>query len=147
MPANFTEQLLDLARLQAGGDVTSKADVPSLARELLADYLPRAAAKGIDLGLEEQASFALEAPPGALRLIVGNALDNALKYTPAGGSVTLRLEIAEGQAIIEVADTGMGIPESERERLFDPFYRIPCSVDIGSGLGLSIVTRGVISGY
>ena len=71
-------------------------------------------------------------------MIVSNAHDNALKYTPAGGSVTLRLDRDGGSALIEVIDTGPGILETECDRVFDPFYRIQGTQGVGSGLGLSI---------
>jgi len=134
----LTEQLLGLARSQAGMDNEAMVDVSDLARQLLAEFHPRAEAAGIDLGLEEKARLSLRAAPESLRLIVSNALDNALKYTPAGGSVTLRLDRDGGSVLIEVIDTGPGIPETECERVFDPFYRVPGTQGVGSGLGLSI---------
>ncbi|MFZ1536229.1 MAG: ATP-binding protein [Chromatiaceae bacterium] len=134
----LTEQLLGLARSQAGTDDEVLMDASDLARQLLAAFLPQAEAAGIDLGLEEKGRFSLRAAPESLRLIVSNALDNALKYTPAGGTVTLRLDRDGGSVLIEVIDTGPGIPETEWERVFDPFYRMPGTEGVGSGLGLSI---------
>jgi two-component system OmpR family sensor kinase len=134
----LTEQLLGLARSQAGMDNETMVDVSDLARQLLAELHPRAEAAGIDLGLEEKGRFSLRVAPESLRLIVSNALDNALKYTPAGGSVTLRLDRDGGSALIEVIDTGPGILETECDRVFDPFYRIQGTQGVGSGLGLSI---------
>lgn len=134
----LTEQLLSLARAQAGTSEDAVVDVPAMARELIGEFLPRAEAKKIDLGLDEHARFSLRASPQSLRLILGNALDNALKYTPAGGEVTIRL-LAEGEtAVIEIVDNGPGIPREERERVFDAFYRMPGSTVTGSGLGLAI---------
>ncbi|MCB1734748.1 MAG: two-component sensor histidine kinase [Gammaproteobacteria bacterium] len=134
----LTEQLLGLARTQAGTDDMVTIDMPVLARQLLAEFLPRAEAVGIDIGLEENARVHLLTAPESLRLIISNALDNALKYTPTGGAVTLRLDREGNDALIEVIDTGPGIPGSEYGRVFDPFYRVPGSQGIGSGLGLSI---------
>lgn len=134
----LTEQLLSLARAQAGMAEEAIVDVPAMVRELIGEFLPRAEAKKIDIGLDERARFSLRASPDSLRLILGNALDNALKYTPAGGEVTVRL-LAEGEtAVIEIVDNGPGIPFEERERVFDAFYRMPGAAVMGSGLGLSI---------
>ncbi len=134
----LTEQLLSLARAQAGAAEEAVINIPAMVRELIGEFLPRAEAKKIDLGLDEHARFSLRAAPQSLRLILGNALDNALKYTPAGGEVTVRL-LAEGDtAVVEIVDNGPGIPREERERVFDAFYRMPGSTMTGSGLGLAI---------
>jgi two-component system OmpR family sensor kinase len=86
----------------------------------------------------------LHASPEALRLILRNALENALKYTPVGGEVTLRLLPAKDLAVIEVIDNGPGIPASERGRVFDSFYRLPGTAGEGSGLGLAIAQEAAI---
>ena len=134
----LTDQLLNLARIQTGGAAETEVEVPALARALIAEFLPRAEAGGIDLGLDEKARFSLHATEEALRLILASALDNALKYTPAGGEVTLRLLAAGDAVFIEVVDTGPGIPQNERSRVFDAFYRLPGAIGTGSGLGLAI---------
>ena len=135
---HLTEQLLSLARTQASTAEASMIDVSVLARELIAERLPLAEAKAIDLGLEETALLVLRGSPDALRLVMSNALENALKYTPKGGEVTLRLFSAENTHVIEVVDNGPGIPASERERAFDAFYRVSGADGSGSGLGLAI---------
>ncbi len=134
----LTEQLLSLARTQADTREQVATNVSAMARELIAEYLPVAEAHRIDLGLDETAQLSLHAEPDTLRLIIKNALENALKYTPEGGEVTLRLLNEGGNAIIEVVDNGPGIPASERERVFDSFYRMPETAGEGSGLGLAI---------
>jgi len=136
---HLTEQLLSLARTQAGTTTDAVVDVSALARELLAEFLPMAAAKNIDLGLEEDTRLSLRASADSLRLILGNALNNALKYAPDGSQVTVRLLTENDAAVIEVVDNGPGIPKAERERVFDAFYRLPGTAGTGSGLGLSIV--------
>jgi len=138
------EQLLSLARTHAGTTEEEEINVSGMARELIAEYLPMADAKGIDLGLEESAPLSMRASPEALRLILKNALENALKYTPAGGEVTIRLLSDHDGAVVEVVDSGPGIPISERERVFDAFYRIPDTTGEGSGLGLSIAREAAI---
>ena len=135
---HLTEQLLSLARTQASTAEASMIDVSVLARELIAERLPLAEAKAIDLGLEETALLVLRGSPDALRLVMSNALENALKYTPKGGEVTLRLFSAENTHVIEVVDNGPGIPTSEHERVFDAFYRVSGADGSGSGLGLAI---------
>ena len=134
----LTEQLLSLARTQARAVTPEKIDVSKMVRELIADYLPLATAKGIDLGLDEDHPVFLISEPDPLRLILKNALDNALHYTPKNGEVTLRLMRNEDAVVIEVVDSGPGIPESEAERVFDPFYRVVDTPGEGSGLGLAI---------
>ena len=134
----LAEQLLSLAKTQTGTTEQAMIDVSAIVRELIAEYLPVAEARGIDLGMEEVAKPSLSGSPDTLRLILGNALDNALRYIPSGGEVTVRLAAEGDDAVIEVADTGPGIPASERTRVFDPFYRLEGSSGNGSGLGLAI---------
>ncbi len=73
--------------------------------------------------------------------MLSNLVDNALKYTPAGGTVTVTTGERGGKAFVAVEDSGPGIPESERERVKQRFYRLPNSPGHGSGLGLAIVTE------
>lgn len=134
----LTEQLLNLARIQAAAEQPVTIDIPTLARELIAENLPAAEAGQIDLGLYETARLQLQARPEALRLIMKNALENAIKYAPAGTAVTLHVREEAGAAVIEVSDAGPGIAAEDRERVFAPFYRLPGSGTGGSGLGLSI---------
>jgi two-component system, OmpR family, sensor kinase len=141
---HLTEQLLSLARTQAGTASETDVDVSIMARELIAEYLPFAEAKRIDLGLDEGARLSLRVSPDPLRLILRNGLENALKYTPEGGEVTLRLLHEHGDAVIEVVDDGPGIPEAERERVFDSFYRVPGTAGEGSGLGLAIAREAAV---
>jgi two-component system OmpR family sensor kinase len=134
----LTEQLLDLARLQATGGDKQRVDVSSMARELIAECLPLAEQRNIDIGMEETDVLTVSADPASLRLIMKNALDNAVRYTPAGGQVTLRLAKQAEECVIEVLDTGPGIPPGERGRIFAPFYRGAGASGSGSGLGLAI---------
>ena len=134
----LTEQLLSLARSQAAVATSTRLEVSQLAQELIEDALPLAQARGIDLGLEDEGGIILAADAPTLQLITKNALDNALRYTPAGGEVTLRLSAEDGDALIEVIDSGPGIAKAERERVFSPFYRSEGTSGEGSGLGLAI---------
>jgi two-component system OmpR family sensor kinase len=140
----LTEQLLSLARTQSGENAGTDIDVSAMARELIADYLPLAETKHIDLGIDEVAQLHLHAETEPLRMIIKNALENAIKYTPAGGRVTLRLLAESNNAAIEIIDNGPGITAVERERVFDPFYRIQDTNVAGSGLGLAIARQAAI---
>ncbi len=140
----LTEQLLNLARIQAGTSSETIVGISEMARELIAEYLSVAEARRIDLGLDESRSLSIRTSPETLRLIIRNALENALKYAAPGGEVTLRLLSDRDNAVIEVVDNGPGIPASERERVFDPFYRMPGTTGEGSGLGLSIAREAAM---
>ena len=140
----LTEQLLSLAKSQASALGQEAVDVSKMARELIAEYLPLAESRAIDLGLEDAGNIILTAEPQTLRLVLKNALDNALRYTPLHGEVTLRLYADDVDAAIEVVDTGPGIPAVERERVFDPFYRIKGAGGEGSGLGLAIAREAAM---
>ena len=135
---HLTEQLLNLARSQAGNSERSKVDLAAVARELIAENWNHASARGIDLGMEELAQLTVAAEPESLRMILRNALDNALRYSPPGGQVTIRLSAEGDDAIVDVIDSGPGIPPADRERAFSPFFRMPGSSGDGSGLGLAI---------
>lgn len=135
---HLTEQLLDLAKMEAGGGEVGEIDVSLVARELIAQCLPEAEQRGLDLGLEQLALVTLWGNSGALRLVLKNALENALRYTPRGGEVTVRLTADGEETLIEVLDTGPGIAQAERKRVFTSFYRIAGSEGEGSGLGLAI---------
>ncbi|MGA8033491.1 MAG: ATP-binding protein [Casimicrobiaceae bacterium] len=135
----LTEQLLSLARTHAGSARLTEVDASRFARELIAEYLPIAEARGIDLGLDDPGVFTLVTEPESLRLVLRNALDNALSYTPASGEVTLRLRAEGDDAVIEVADSGPGIPTAQRDRVFEPFCRLDSDgTGEHSGLGLAI---------
>ena len=135
----LTEQLLNLARIQARTLEIVPVDISALSRVLIAEYLPIAESKGIDLGLEEVAQLTLSGTLENFQLVLKNALENALQYTPPGGQVTIRLlESVGDKAGFEIIDSGPGIPFSEQQRVFDRFYRLPGSPGEGSGLGLAI---------
>jgi two-component system sensor histidine kinase TctE len=106
--------------------------------EVVAKFFDRALRSDIDLGAEVR-PVTLIADPSLLDDLLSNLVDNALKYTPAGGTVTVSAGENGGKRFIAVEDTGAGIPEKERERVKQRFYRIPNSPGHGSGLGLAIV--------
>ncbi|MDB5886912.1 MAG: integral rane sensor signal transduction histidine kinase [Polaromonas sp.] len=140
-------QLLALARAESTSRALSnqRVDLVKIVSSILADSVPRALDKKIDLGYDgpdagEPATH-LQGNPTLLGELVRNLLDNAINYTPAGGLVTVRLMVDRfsGILVLIVEDSGPGIPESERELVFQPFYRALGTNVEGSGLGLAIV--------
>lgn len=136
----LVEQLLALARLEGRTeDARETVDLEELARQAVAELLPIAHRKGLDLGLAGGEPLQLASHRESLHLILRNLLDNAVKYAPAGGRVDIALGRDGEGAWLAVEDSGPGIPEAERERVFDRFYRVAGSEAEGSGLGLAIV--------
>jgi two-component system sensor histidine kinase TctE len=138
-------QLLTLARAE-NQTQQAKPFVPlelsEMARDVVRDWVQASFASHIDLGFEQpDRAIMVHGNPVMLREMLGNLIDNALRYTPPGGSVTVRVRPGEGGglAILEVEDTGPGIPPAERAHVFERFYRILGSNVTGSGLGLAIV--------
>ena len=140
----LTEQLLNLAKAQTDAALVSPVDVLGLARELIAEFVPIAEQKGIDLGFADVVPLRILAAPDVLRQVLRNAVENALNYTPAGGQVSVRMSSDGGDDVIEVIDDGPGIPPAERERVFDSFYRMPGSNGQGSGIGLAIARESAM---
>jgi two-component system OmpR family sensor kinase len=139
------DQLLTLARTQEanlGG--VSRVSLKKAIQECLEDLVPLAEEKGIDLGVVGNADPFVAGRPVDIKILVKNLIDNAIRYTPEGGRVDVRVECRHGLVILDIDDTGPGIPEHERERVFDPFYRVLGNGQIGSGLGLAI-TRTIAS--
>jgi two-component system OmpR family sensor kinase len=134
------EQLLTLARSQnTGAPQLAQVSLQAVLRRVMEDSLPLAQARQIDIGIEADTEITLAAQEVDIVALVRNLIDNAIRYTPQGGSVELRAGMQPGLVSIEVEDSGPGIEETERERVFDPFYRVLGSGQDGSGLGLSIV--------
>ncbi|MFC0397889.1 sensor histidine kinase [Paraburkholderia rhizosphaerae] len=140
--ATMIRQLLELARADAQHDPGAAADtvdVRQMVQTLVADLLPVADARSIDLGVKRFETAHVNAHAGELRMAARNLIENALRYTPAGGCVDIDVfEDATG-AVIRVTDTGPGIPEDALGRVFDRFFRLNSETVEGSGLGLSIV--------
>ncbi len=148
--AHMVNQLLAMARAEAKTQARPPevVDLAELVRETVRDFVPKAMDKRIDLGYEGPEGEAawrgwLMGQPLMVRELVRNLVDNALQYTPAGGTVTARVvDDPFGQVVVlQVEDTGPGIPEAERALVLQPFYRaLGTNVD-GSGLGLAIVNE------
>ncbi|HVL57642.1 MAG TPA: sensor histidine kinase N-terminal domain-containing protein [Burkholderiaceae bacterium] len=140
--AHLISQLLALARTEylRGAVPLETLDLIALARDIVEDWVPRALARSIDFGFECTGNSApISGHPLLLRELMNNLIDNALRHTPAGGAVTVRVCAREREVDLEVEDSGPGIPESERGLIFERFYRVLDSEGDGSGLGLAIV--------
>lgn len=139
--AHSANQLLSLARADPVANVAAKnqpVDLNAIVGEVVAKFFDRALQANIDLGVDAQ-PVTIHADPSLLYDLLSNLVDNALKYTPAGGSVTASAGMRGGKAFLAVDDSGPGIPEAERQRVRQRFYRLPNSPGHGSGLGLAIV--------
>lgn len=139
---SLLDQLLALARAQsAAAPPQVPVSVQGVYRRVLEDLVPLAQARRIDIGMEGEGApdaWVWASEPD-LTAVVRNLVDNAIRYTPEGGRVDLSVRMEPGRAVLRIQDNGPGIPPAERERVFDPFYRLLGSGQIGSGLGLSIV--------
>jgi two-component system OmpR family sensor kinase len=136
------EQLLVLARQQAraaSGERSEPVALDELVRLAVADVAPAAQARRIDIGLTQADAGQVNGHAEALRILVRNLLENAVKYTPEGGQVDVSLQAVADTLTLGVEDSGPGIPEAERERVLDRFVRLPDAPSSGSGLGLAIV--------
>ena len=144
--SRLATQLLSLARAEnqaATHEPLEPVDLVALASEVTADWVPEALQRGHDLGFEtSDEDVRVLAAPTMLRELLKNLIDNALRYTPVApgrpGHITVRVW-HQPVPMLEVEDSGPGIPESERERVLEPFYRILGGNTDGSGLGLAIV--------
>ena len=141
--ARLIEQLLAVAREERAGERERRPlQLDELARQIVADWVPIAEAAGIDLGIADAEAVRVPAEEDGLRVLLGNLLDNAIRYTPRGGRVDVRVSRLDGgapRAVLSVTDSGPGIPEAQRDRVFDRFHRVPGTEPGGSGLGLALV--------
>jgi two-component system sensor histidine kinase TctE len=139
--AHLARQLLTLAAIAPPAErpfAAEPADLAEVAQAGVTDWVTRADGKRVDLGFE-LAAAPVEGEPQLLGELAANLLENALNYTPAGGEVTVRTGNRDGHSFLEVEDSGPGIPESERERVFERFHRVGGTTGEGTGLGLAIV--------
>ena len=138
--AHLANQLLTLARAEPGAlhlMAMQPLNLATLIEEVIGQWLGRAKSKHIDLGFEI-ASAELWGDPLLIGELIANLIDNAIRYTPENGYVTVRC-YQDGGAVLEVDDNGIGIPESQREKVLERFYRVDGSPGNGCGLGLAIV--------
>ena len=140
--AHLISQLLVLARTEGATTDSlpfSALDFGLIARDVVAAAYPNASSKQLDLGFDTpDASVIVVGHADLLRELVSNLVDNAIRYTPANGHITVRVLDRDGP-ILEVEDDGVGIAETEREPVFERFYRAIANHESGSGIGLAIV--------
>jgi two-component system sensor histidine kinase TctE len=140
---HLANRLLTLARAEHGvleGQMIA-VSLAAIAREVGLELAPAAVRKNIDLSLDAQQDVVVTGNALLLHEMVVNLVDNAIRYTPPGGRVSLRV-FGTGQPTLEVEDSGSGIPQAERSHVFAPFYRATAALEAnpgGSGLGLAIV--------
>lgn len=139
----LAEQLLLLAREEGRGpgQASEPVDLNALVSEAIGQALPAARQRGIDLGLARGDAAGVRGDAESLRVLLRNLLENAIKYTPQAGQVDVSVYPQQGRVQLLVEDSGPGIPDAERERVFDRFYRSPqARAEVpGSGLGLALV--------
>ncbi len=148
--SRLAEQLLTLARAAPDAQATrgkGPVEFAALAAEVTAEWVPRALAAGVDLGFENGAGESVvRGDRMLLAEALGNLVDNAIRYAGPKARVTVRL-VGNGRTVrVEVEDDGPGIPERERDRVLERFYRMPGSTAGGCGLGLAIV-REIVRGH
>jgi two-component system OmpR family sensor kinase len=133
-------QLLTLARAQDQPVAALQpVSIQTVFRQVLEDTMPLAERKQIDIGVAGHADAMVLASEADLATLVKNLVGNAIRHTPVFGRIDLDVRVDSDTSVIQVSDTGPGIPPQERERVFEPFYRNLETGDSGSGLGLSIV--------
>jgi two-component system phosphate regulon sensor histidine kinase PhoR len=142
--ALLTDDLLDLSRIESGQwkMVLGRVELAGLARGVLDLHADRAAARSLHLVHDVPEDLCARADPGALEQVLVNLVDNAVKYTPGGGTVTLGARREESEVVLSVADTGAGIDRHHLPRIFERFYRVDPGRSRdqgGTGLGLAIV--------
>ncbi len=143
--------LLFVAQFEAGklSLEAAPASLEHVAAEAVESARPKADELGIDLRLNAEAVPAMRGDAGRLGQTLDNLISNALKFTPAGGRVDVRVIDRRDRAVIEVADTGLGISESDQKRLFERFFRTDAAQEAaipGVGLGLSI-SKAIVEGH
>ena len=131
------DQMLAMARVHSASQEAEPVDVAGLVREVIADASHLARQRGVDLGLEEAARPLVKGSREALRLIVKNGVDNAIRYGGDGGTVTVCVRDQDAEALVEIHDDGPGMPPELAARAFEPFRRGTTS-EQGAGLGLAI---------
>lgn len=138
----LVEQLLEHARAQHGASTKpSTVCLRQLAADAIGDAVALANWKNVDLGLRSVDDVEVIADAAALTVVLRNLVDNAVRYTPASGTVDVSITRSDNYLTLEVQDSGPGIPADQLARVLEPFYRVPGSTLAGSGLGLSIVSE------
>jgi len=147
---HLVNQLLSLARAEPGANriyAPQPVNLTELARTTTTEWVPRAIDRNIDLGFDSSAgAVMIDGDPILLKEMLGNLLDNAIRYTSSGGTVTVALKRRSSGHVLSIEDNGPGIPAEERERVFERFHRLLGNGADGCGLGLAIV-REIATGH
>jgi two-component system, OmpR family, sensor kinase len=145
---NLVVQLLQLARADAQVSESESAEINlrEIVTDVIADLLPLAAARRIDLGVEKIDDVSLDATHADLRTVIKNLIDNAIRYSPPGATVDVRVSRRGAGVAIEVIDQGPGIAPDMLTRVFERFARVGSAEVEGTGLGLAIV-RAIMQKY
>jgi len=138
---HLLEQLLSMARQESGIALNKEIEIGEATKKVISNLIESANRKEIDLGLEQSEPLVIRAEVISIEMLLRNVIDNAIKYTPKGGQIDIRLSRIDEWAAISVTDTGPGIPENEIDAVFSPFVRGQRNDADGAGLGLSIVQR------
>ena len=136
----LVEQLLRMARLDDGASSGSRKDIDlkDLVAAVVADHVAIAMQKDVDLGLSDDETCGVRLSDPETGILFANLVDNAIRYTPSGGAIDVVLKRQGNDALVEVVDSGCGIPNAALPRVFDRFFRAaPADVE-GTGLGLAI---------
>lgn len=141
--SHLVDQMLQLARLdpESGLPAPEAVDLARLAESVCADLGAEILARNLDFDLDSAPDCVVTGQAEWLRVLVRNLVDNAVRYTPAGGRIRISLLSQAGKCILRVMDSGPGIPAAERESVLRRFHRLNPSGEPGSGLGLAIVLR------
>jgi two-component system, OmpR family, sensor kinase len=138
----LVEQLLALARSEQGAlEQPTMVSLGAVATDAINVNIGLAREKDIDLGLEQIDDVDAVVDASSVTVVLRNLVDNAVRYTPAGGKVDVSVVQSGSEVMFEVVDSGPGVPHDELKRVLEPFYRLDHSVASGSGLGLSIVSE------
>jgi two-component system sensor histidine kinase QseC len=141
--AHAIDQLLTLARLDPGDprEQSGSCDLRTVARETVAELAPAAVAKGLDVELTPGPPAVVRGSRGLLGILIRNVVDNAVRYSAAGGGIRVDVIRDSGAVRLTVTDEGPSIPAAHRQALGERFFRVPGTHEPGTGLGLSIVRR------
>jgi signal transduction histidine kinase len=141
--SRIIEQLLVLARTDSGTDsiALDETDLNSLLRDVAEDFALLSRQKGLEIEVSLNGTSVVRGDTGLLRRLFMNLVDNAVRYTPEGGKVSLESVARDHMAVVSIRDTGIGIPAGHLPNLFERFYRVDKArsrSEGGSGLGLAI---------
>ena len=140
--SHMVSQLLTLARQEPDAQrPLVRVDISTLVRKVVGEFAPLADIKRIDLGLNANQPEFVNGDVEALNILIGNLVDNAIRYTPENGKIDVTLGNDGSGVVLKVQDSGPGIPAADQERIFERFYRIASNEVQGSGLGLAIVKQ------